>query len=184
MNYLVIDTETGGIGPDVSLLSVYMGLYDENYHLLNELDFLVKPDDGIFKVTGEALEVNKIDLITHEKKAVSYKIAKTYMYNFLAKISNDGKDKPLPLGHNVQFDILGIKRNLVSDGTWNKYVSYRVLDTGTIGQYLKILGRVPSGISGSLVSYADHFGIDRSKAHTAKGDCEITMEIFKRMVRL
>ena len=37
MKFLVLDTETGGIGSDVSLLTVYLGVLDENLNiLLNE----------------------------------------------------------------------------------------------------------------------------------------------------
>lgn len=215
MKYLVTDVETGGF-EGTSLLSAYFGVLDENLNLLDELELFVRPDNRQYVVTAEALAINKINLIEHEKKAVTYKEAGTLLFNFLQKNSTNVQyinevgiplpqiapgaiytysNKPAiltestitklePIGHNVAFDIQRIKKDLISEGSWLKFVSYRVLDTGVIGNYLKKKGRIPSEISGSLSSYADHFGIDKSKAHDAKGDCEMTVEVFKHMLRL
>ena len=182
MRYLVTDVETGGF-QGTSLLSAYFGLLDDKLNLIDELNLFVKPDDGIYAVTAEALGVNKISLIEHDKVAITYKEAGTKLYQFLHKNYING-EKPLPLGHNVAFDVVRIKQDLISEGSWNNFVSYRVVDTGTIGTYLKILGKIPSDISGSLSSYAKHFGIDFSGAHDAKNDCIMTTLVFKEMLKL
>lgn len=236
MKYLVLDTETGGIGPEVSLLSAYFRVLDENLNLLDELELFLKPNDGLYKVTAEALGINKIDLVEHEKKAITYREGGTKLFDFLQRNSmnikyfipegTDIKDianlrkitessgrymsvdrteaikanwnliknisstiestieKLEPLGHNVAFDIIKIKDNLISEGSWLKYVSYRLLDTGVIGNYLKKTGRIPKEISGSLGSYCDHFKVDKTKAHDAKGDVIMTIEVFKEMLKL
>lgn len=183
MNYIVCDSETGGF-EGTSLLTVYFGILDNKLNLIDELYLYVKPDDGIYNVTAEALGVNKINLIEHEKTAIKYSEAKTKLFYFLKRYSEDGANKLVPLGHNVAFDIEKIKSCLISDGSWNQFVSYRKLDTGTIGAYLKILGKIPESISGSLSSYAKHFGVDATKAHDAKADCQITVEIFRRFLSL
>ena len=216
MKYLVLDTETGGIGPDVSLLTVYLGVLDENLNLLDELELFLKPNDGIYKTTAEALGINKINLVEHEKKAVTYREGGTLLFQFLQKNSfvfqyivpagtdivhiryigdlsmykdivqpiGSTIDKLEPLGHNVAFDIIKIKDNLISEGSWLKFVSYRLLDTGTIGNFLKKKGKIPKEISGSLSSYCDHFKVDKTGAHDAKKDCEMTVAIFKEMLKL
>lgn len=60
--YLALDCEMGGLGLDTSLLSVGLVVADENFKVVSTKEFLVKPDDGIYRVTGTGLGVNKIDL--------------------------------------------------------------------------------------------------------------------------
>ena len=206
MKYLVTDVETGGL-KGTSLLSAYFGVLDENLNLLDELELFVRPDNHQYVVTAEALGINKINLIEHEKKAITYKEAGTKLFNFLEVNSsfpkymipegsditklklNDhqigwGIEKLEPLGHNVSFDIIRIKEDLISEGSWLKFVSYRLMDTGGIGNFLKKQGKIPKEISGSLSSYATHFGVDYTGAHDAKCDCQITVAVFKEMLKL
>lgn len=207
MKYLVTDVETGGF-EGTSLLSAYFGVYDKEFNLLDELELFVRPENHQYVVTAEALAINKIDLIEHEKYAIPYKDAGTILYHFLEKNSVSYKyfvpegsninsvvpltcsevevtiDKLCPLGHNVTFDILRIKEDLISEGSWLKYVSYRVRDTGVYGNILKDKGLIPETISGSLGSYATNFGIDATGAHDAKKDCEITVAVYKEMLKL
>ena len=191
--YLAIDIETGGIGHDKSLLTVYMTVLDENFNQdfkagkNRELELLIKPESGVYQVTAEALNVNGIDLIKHDANAVIPADAKSIVYNFLNFHSNNGQEKLIPLGHGVQFDVKFITESpdkLVSKKTWDHFVSYRVLDTATIGQFLKDTGRAPTEISGSLSSWANHFGIDASNAHDAKADVEMSVAIYKKFKEL
>lgn len=214
--YLVMDCETGGF-EGTSLLSFYFGIYDENFQFIDELELFLRPKDHIYKVTAEALGVNNINLIEHEKKAITYQEGGTKLFDFIQRHSSipqifipaginldeilagqfihlskhnikfEGEstiEKLEPLGHNVSGDIRRVKEDLISEGSWNKFVSYRVQDTGTVGNFLKKQGKIPKEISGSLGSYANHFGIDNSKAHDAKGDCEMTLAVYKEMLKL
>lgn len=214
MKYLALDAETGGF-EGTSLLSVYLGVYSEDFVLLDELEMFMKPDDKIYKVTAEALAVNKINLIEHEAKAIRYREAGTKLFEFIEKnsiihnyliprgvdiskvninnhymlkggalINGTTIEKLSPLGHNVSGDIRLMKEFLVSPGSWDKYVSYRVEDTGTVGNYLKRKNIIPKEISGSLGSYATYFGIDSSKAHDAKGDVDMTVAVYREMLKL
>lgn len=183
MRYIVMDVETGGFA-GTSLLSAYFGVLDDNFNLIDELELFVRPENKQYIVTAEALGVNKINLIEHDKKAISYREAGTKLFDFIQKNSNDGAIKLLPLGHNVNFDIIRVKTDLISEGSWLKFVSYRIRDTGGVGNYLKDKGLIPSEISGSLSSYAEYFGVDASKAHDAKGDCMMTVQIYKAMLKI
>lgn len=71
--YLFFDCETGGIGPDYSLLTCYLLVTDNQFNVIDDLYLYLKPDDGIFKVCAEALNVNRIDLKVHGTKAITYK---------------------------------------------------------------------------------------------------------------
>lgn len=180
--YIAIDCETGGIGTDKSLLTAYFGVYDEAFQLRSDLYLHVKPNDGIYKVTAEALSINKINLVEHNQEAITEKEAGTRLYDFLYNANINGKDKLIPIGHNVAFDIKFLQEHLVGQGTWEKFVSYRVLDTGVIAQFFKTAGILSEDISGGLGSLAAHYKISQSNAHTAKEDAQVTVKVLQNMI--
>lgn len=180
--YLTMDVETGGIGKDKSLLTAYFGLLDESFKLVDFLLLHVKPNDGIYSITAEALSINGIDLINHDKTALTENQAAPVLYEWLKKSSKDGSTKLIPIGHNVYFDIDFVVLKLINKKTWDKFVTYRTLDTGTVGLFLMKAGLIPE-ISASLGSLAKHFGVE-FKAHTADGDALATAECMKRMLDL
>ena len=181
MKYVALDTETGGF-EGTSLLTAYFMVFDENFNELDNLYLEVKPDDGLYVVTGQALTVNGIDLKTHDKRAVTYKEAGSKLYNFLNSNSILGSTKLIPVGHNVIFDIMKIQEFLMSKNTWNKFVSYRTLDTGTIARACIAAGLLPGDVSGSLSSIAEHFNVDSSAAHTADGDVLMTVQVLEKLL--
>lgn len=187
--YLVLDTETGGFQQhEPSLLSVYFMILDENLLMIDELNLLTQPDDGVYVVTGEALGVNKINLIDHSKVALTYKQAKTAIRQFLNKHNPNGKSKLIPIGHNVHFDLDFMKEDysLGLKDTFSKYISHRVIDTGVIAQYLQQKGTLPMSVGGSLGKLVTHFKIDfpEEDRHTAKGDVIATIEVYKSLLEL
>lgn len=180
--FLALDTETGGIGADKSLLSAYFLILDENFVEIDDLLLLMKPDDGVYHVTGQALDINGIDLKTHDKTAVTYKEAGTKLYDFLTKNNPLGTNKFIPVGHNVGFDIKFLMGKVISEGSWNKYVSYRLMDTGVIAQFLRKIKIIPTTVNGSLGSLAEHFQVRKHNLHTADGDVRTTVDVLKRMI--
>lgn len=178
-----MDVETGGF-EGTSLLSAYFGVLDSHFRFEEELSLFLRPKNHIYHVTAEALGVNKINLIEHEKTAITYEEGATRLYNFIQLHSTNGQDKLNPLGHNVFFDINRINNDLLSRNSWLQFVSYRLSDTGVIGNFLKAQGKFPIELSTSLSGYCQYFGIDTSQAHTAKGDCVMTVELYKRMLAL
>jgi DNA polymerase III epsilon subunit-like protein len=183
LKYLGMDIETGGVTSDKSLLTAYFVVIDEDLKTVyGELDLKIKPSDGVYNVTAEALEVNKIDLIQHDKEAVTEDKAATMLYEFLDKHAPSGTIKLTPLGHNVAFDINFIKERLTKN--FNKFVSYRVLDTSSVCQFLKLTGKVSRDLEGSLEKLAAYFGISLNTLHNAKDDTWLVVEILKRMVKL
>lgn len=180
--YIGIDNETGGIGADkVSLLSSYFAIYDKDLKLVADLDLYVKPNDGIYKVESRALEINKINLINHDAAALTYSEAGQILVKWLKQHSNNGAIKLIPIGHNVAFDIAFIHAQLVSRATFEQYTSYRKIDTGAIGQFLKFSGILPDSNLGGLDALADYYGVFQTAKHTGKGDVETTVEILRRM---
>lgn len=182
--FLALDIETGGIGHDKSLLTLYMAVLDKDFKILDELDLKAKPDSGIYSVTAEALGINKINLIKHDKVAMSECKVGSIIYDFLTKNNPSGKQKLIPIGHNVKFDILFLQAKVISAGTWDRFVSYRTLDTGVIAQFYKVKGLIPESVSGSLGSLARHFDVPKEDLHTARGDVITGINVLKAMLVL
>lgn len=183
--YLVLDVETGGIGDQYSLLTAYFLVADKQFNVVDDLYLFVKPDDGIYRVSGEALNVNRIDLKVHETKAITYKEAGTKLYDFLKIHSKHGSDRLNIVGHNVAFDRDQITRNLMSRITWDNFCSYRMRDTSVISGYLIDCGILPETSAGlkALVKYFD-ISFDENQQHDAKYDVTQTLAVYKALVNL
>lgn len=180
--YIVFDTETGGLTSETSLLTAYFAVLDAEFNVVDELDLRLIPDNGIYFVDPKALEVNKIDLAELGKVAIPYKEAKTILYKFLQK--NAGEEKLIPIGQNVQFDIVRVTTDLISAGSWENFVSRRVLDTMIIAQFLVQIGKIePEGIGlGKLIEY---FNVTvEGNAHEARYDALATAKVYQEMIRV
>lgn len=183
--YLAFDTETGGLGRDVSLLTAYFAVFNKDFELVSELDLKLIPDDGIYKAQPQALEVNQIDLKALAKEAITYKDAKPQLYNFLqlAKYRDD-IEALIPLGQAIQFDIEKVVDTIISKGSWDNFVSRRVLDTMVIANFLKQIGKLPVE-SVSLGNLVEYFGITvEGNAHEARYDTLATVKVYQALVEL
>ena len=183
MKYLAFDVESGGTEIEHSLLSAYFVVIDEDLKTVyGELDLLVKPDDGNYVVTAQGLEVNKINLIEHDKVAVTESKAGMLLHDFLKTHVPNGTIKLTPLGHGIAFDVKFIKKHLLNK-SFDQYVSYRMLDTSNVIQFMKLTGQVSRDLAGSLSEMATHFGISTitNVPHTAKGDTWMVIEILRKL---
>jgi hypothetical protein len=187
--FLPLDTETGGIGPDVDLLTAHFAVCDAQWNVMDELDLAVKPNEKdetgstLYKVTAGALQVNKINLIEHDKVAISYSEAGARLRDFLWRMSENGKIKLQPMGKNVAFDVKKITDTILGKKTWNQFVSYRCYDLTPLITYLKRKGKLALDAPESLEGLAKHFGYSFT-AHTAKGDNYAGIEVIKHLERL
>lgn len=178
--YIALDCETGGVANNTSLLTAYLAVLDEQLNIVEDLYLNCKPSDGVYVVTGKAMEINGIDLKEHDKAALAYKECGGILYTFL---KNNYKDsKLIPLGHGVKFDCLRMITHLVSQGTWDNFVSYRVLDTATIALFLIDMRLLPIDLSCSLDSLVKHFKIGEQgkNNHNAKKDTFFSIEVYKK----
>lgn len=183
--YLPMDNETGGLAENVSLLSTYLEVVDEKFNVVDALELYTKPNDSVYLVEAGGLEVNKINLIEHDKIAITYSEAGQKLYNFLKKNSNDGKIKLIPVGKNVQFDVLGLQRCLLAKKNMEKFVSYRQIDITGYAMGLQIKGKLPDEMSLSLSSLVEYFGIKlEGNAHEAKYDTQVTMAVWRKMLEM
>lgn len=185
--YLSMDNETGGLDEKVCLLSTYLEVVDDTLQVIDSLELYVKPNDGVYTVEAEGLAINKIDLVEHDKIAITYSAAGQLLFNFLKKNSQDGKIRLIPLGKNVHSDVLGLQKTLLQKKNMDKFVSYRHLDITGIALSLQILGKLPAGMSLSLGSLAEHFGVHdllQGSLHEAKYDAKVQILVFQKLLEL
>jgi hypothetical protein len=178
--YLAIDNETGGFD-GTSLLTSYLAVLDEKLDVVADHQFVLKPNNGIYLVEAGGLAVNGINLVEHDRTAVTYSMAGQALRNFLIRETDSGKNKLIPFGHGVIFDVLSIHAHLLGRATFEQYTSYRKFDTAVVAQFLKFANLLPQEVSGSLGSLAEYFHIVPTKLHDAKSDVETTIAVAKAM---
>jgi hypothetical protein len=181
--FLPLDCESGGLVEGVALLSTHLAVCDKDFNIIDELELFTKPNDGHYLVSAEALEVNKIDLIQHDKVALTYSAAGQELRNFLWKYSENGKIKLIPVGKNVGTDVKWVTENLLGMKAWNQFVSYRHYDITGLVIYLKRVGKLPWEAPDSLSGIAEFLGIT-AEWHTAKGDNYAGIAVMKKLESL
>lgn len=185
MRYLFVDCETGGLPENTSLLSLGMIVTDGYLDEIERVEWLLKPNDGLYIVTAGGLFVNKIDLVAHDLQARSYKEIKTGLSIFLQKHWSENNCRPLiPVGKNVAFDVCRLWDVVISRGHWEQYVSYQPLDINGAIRYLQLAGKLPDMKKTSLVDIAEYFGLDATEAHNALVDCRLYVEILRKLIQL
>lgn len=172
----------GGVDLDKSLLTLGMVICDDNFDILEKHHVKLKPNDGIYRVTAEALSINKINLVEHDKEAINYKLAGTNLYSILYRLSDGGKNKLVIVGKQVAGDLRFIWEYLIGRNTWETFCSYRLLDVSSIFMFLRAKGIYPEDMNGSLSDLCKYYSIDCSNQHDALFDAEITIEVLKKML--
>lgn len=184
--YIATDIETGGIDDKVSLLTAYFIILNSNLDELATLSLALKPNNGApYVLEAEGMGVNKINIVEHDKVAVSMSEGGRQFREFIKDWSNDGEIKLIPLGQNVPFDIRKLNMELLNKKESDKYISYRVLDTAVIHQFLQQLGLMPANVSGSLSSLIEYFEIKLpGNPHEAEYDTRAAVEVYKKQLAL
>jgi oligoribonuclease (3'-5' exoribonuclease) len=177
--YLSLDTETGGFGLDKSLLTIGLVLANSDFQIMDYHHFWVKPDDGVYKVTGQALSVNGINLHTHDSIATTERVVGTKLYELLSKWSDSGKTKLIPVGKQVAGDIAQIQK-VISKGSWENFVSYRPLEVSSVAWFLQSIGLLPAS-NGGLSDLVKHYRVAEENFHDALGDARMTLAVLRAM---
>jgi DNA polymerase III epsilon subunit-like protein len=183
--FLAIDTETTGINSDCQVLTAYFLVLDSNLDEIANLDLKIRYP--YYKVYTKALEVNKIDLIKHDREAIDFSEAK----NVLEKFLNEHKPqfRYVPLGHNINFDLTMLKNSgLLSDKMYESF-SPNALDTIVVAQFLKTCKIIPNKQSLSLVNLIKYCDIKMTgtggvQFHTAEYDIRMTVQLLKHFKKI
>ena len=185
LRYLILDTESGSRHASSTLLTAYFMVADDTFKVLGELYLELKPEQNEhYIVDAQGLEVNGINLVEHNKVAITCKQAKTLLYDFLKKMSNG--ERLVPVGHATKSDIHRICDKLISEGSWEQFCSYHFIDTSVVLQFLRACGRMPQDTDGSVSALASYFNIDvdKNSLHNAKVDAQLTADVYKKMIEL
>jgi|LakMenE01Jun11ns_1017448.scaffolds.fasta_scaffold9723388_1 DNA polymerase III epsilon subunit-like protein len=187
MMLLGLDCETTGLHVDADILTIYLGVVDQEYKIIQSLDLKVKPnpDDGrsVYSVEPDALRVNKIDLLEHDKNAVTYDEASKLIYQWLQSMYQLF-GKLVPFGNNVQSDIDIVNRLILRKKSWNNFVSPIVIELSTLGQFNNFLLHERKSLS--LSNVAKQFGIeiDEKRLHTAEYDVILGAEVLQKYANM
>lgn len=185
---LAYDLETGGLDEEQhSVLTGCWVVLDSKLNKLDSLSLRIKPDDGNpYRVTAGALSVNKINLVSHDKLAISESNAGEALYDFLKKNLGDRKGKFISVGHNIPFDEAFLTSSILSKSLWLKFVSHHKLDTVSIAKFLILKGKLPKDTSLKLENLAKTLGIEvkESNLHDSTYDTNLTIEVLKRLLEL
>ncbi|MGL5717840.1 MAG: 3'-5' exonuclease [Paraclostridium sp.] len=182
-NLVCIDIETGGLdykNNQLLTIGVVLKKYIKDNSQVKGFE-LKLTRDKTKTVTEEALIVNGINLEEHDEETVSFESAKMIIEKEVHDFF-DGEKPSFVLGHNVGFDINWLQNTLFTKAEWDEIFGYRVLDTASVGLFLKFSNFIETN-KGSLTALMNCFGInvDEGKRHTGLGDCFYTVELFEEM---
>lgn len=181
---IFFDSETGGTDSSYSLLTLYVRVVDKEYNLLDDLYLRIKPDDGVYKTTDEALKINGIVIAEHDKIAITETEAKKILLDFLSRNSDNSKTRLTPSGYNIGFDLRFINDHLIDSKTWGKHVSYSHVDLFPLVNAFFVAGIIPSNVGNRLIDVAEYFNLKTDGAHDAKNDILMNVEIFSIVIDL
>src|SRR5579871_6679381 len=126
MKLILPDTESGGLDPkNNSLLTFHAKVFNDNFEIIDQLSLAIK--HPYYKVTAEALSVNKIDLIKHDAIAIPVANCQVILDNFL--MNHASNEKLILVGHNVIAHDEQFIRNTFNTAVWDSCISYHRLDT-------------------------------------------------------
>lgn len=186
--YLAFDSETGGLNAkEADMLTMYMGIFDEEFKLVDELNLKLKPDAGFPRADAGALRVNKINLQEHmaDPETITYSEARERTVEFLKKHHKKiGRFNNLrPMGYNIEFDIRFIQEHVLPENEWNKFIHYGKIDPKGYVDLFKDSGWWPKDV-GTLESVVELLGIPKRNAHNAKEDTLMMIDVYKKMLDL
>jgi len=184
MNYLFVDTETGGLDAEsASILSLGCAVASKG-KILKTLEIKIKEPCIIIR---GGLEINKIDMNEHIKEALTPEESVEKFLSFVLETPDIYKNelgKIILFGHNVYFDIIFIKRLFsFTKHIYKDTFSHRNMDTASILKYLCFKNILKEDIS-SLSSAIKYFGIKGGQRHVASDDALLTAKVFQKLMEL
>jgi len=189
---LVVDTETGGIGPDAHLkYSIFQlgavvwenGAEGESFEaLIREPVLMAQPEALIVNgITPQRLLNEGLDPEHVTEKFIQW-LAHAAGYENVVY----GSDKIILGGHNVGYDASFISRLFQlgkHEGYFEKLFSHRMIDTASIARFLTLARFLPER-SASSKSLFEHFGCKPNKPHDALSDAKATAKLLTEMLGL
>lgn len=194
MKIICLDTETGGTTPDLSLLTVSVGLYELLFHpdgrvthnRITVLSLKTKPNEGQpFVIQAEALKVNGIrDLVAHADAASTYSAAQIELHRWLAIQKSRIGNRLTLLGQRIDFDVSFVQEQLGYDQReWNRLVDPRTIDLISLSRTAQVMGKLPEG-KVDLDTLLEFFGYPPRGEHTSDEDIDVTVALYCDILQL
>lgn len=179
--FVFLDTETGGLdAAEFSLLTVAAALVDDDFNVIQTISFGVKP--SVYVVDPGAISVNKIDLAEHAKFSMTPQKAREELEQFLKTGLKLAGDKLVPAGHNINFDLQFIWRQIMSEDDWRNYCVYPAFDTAALARFFVTIKAIPPFFN--LVALRQLFGIETGDAHNAMNDVLASVQVAQKFVAM
>lgn len=185
--YVFFDTETGGLTPDYSLLTVSAIVADAQLNAVTIHDLCpglyLRLKHANYVTHKRALEVNKIDLADHDRIGFTVAEATEALDSFLTEAKKLlGVQRFIPAGHNVPFDIRFLQAYLLPEKRWEHFFMNPPLDTCATARFFTAANRLAVGCG--LEKLRAYFGIDTGMAHNAESDNLASLELARRFIQL
>jgi len=181
---LFLDTETGGVSDEYSLLSVALIKVDEDLNPIDELEILIKHTHYV--INSAAVKINKFDVLKHEdtsllqpfQELTSLHGAKNSLTDFIQK--NFAGIKPSMAAWNSPFDYRFIRNHLfdASDAKYSEVLGYRQHDLSSIISAMCHAGIFTFQNKG-MQHVCKELDIDPGNAHTAIDDVRTMIKLYK-----
>lgn len=178
--FLPFDTELGGVTENCSILTAHFAICDSDWNILDELDLKMKPDNNEYVLTAGGMAVNKIDILEHDKDAMTYSQAGGKLREFLWANSMAKSIKLIPVGKGVQGDVNKITSQILKSKNFHEFVSYRCYDITPLIIFLKRTGRLERDAPESLQELGEYLGI-HAEWHTARGDNIAGIKLIQKL---
>lgn len=180
MKLLFLDTETGGLNPNVnSLLQVGLVAYDDG-KIIDTKEFSIKED--CYNVTAFSLKFNCLNLY---EDIYRYGLSKDEAVQEIIHFTHKNFEEiPILVGHNPSIDKYMV-RELFNKCSldMDKYISHRMIDTMSLIWGLNIVGKLPIETCSSNGAFK-YFNINVEKRHHALDDCVATVKLYEELIKL
>ena len=181
--YLALDTEDGGIGDDLSILTLGMVFLNDQLEKVEEVHLKLIPDNKIYHVTASGMSVNKIDLVQLEKEGISYRDAGTKIYKLLS-LYYTKSSRITVVGKGIHGDLSKIWKHLIRRDSWETFCAYSPIEISSVVKFLVVIGKLPHDMPDSLEGMGEYFGLDTSEIHDALFDARLTAQVWIQLIYL
>lgn len=182
MNYIIFDTETGGLNAKINSLLTLGVIFVKDGKIVKQREWRFKKKE--YNVTAGAMKVNKIDLVKLYEQGQTIDEIRREFISIMRETY--GTHKPTAMGHNIEFDLNFIYEQFLDKKAWEHYVSYRKIDTAGIARFLQdtqILETRKADLSSLMVFF--NLGSELSEdRHTALFDAKCTWKVYNGMMKL
>lgn len=185
--YMFFDTETGGLTPNYSLLTLSAIAVDAQFNIVPvcgyESGMYVHVKYANYVVHPKAMEVNGIDLTENDRIGFTVPETKELLLAFVAEAKKIlGEQKLVPAGHNFPFDMRFLQEYFLPDDEWRQHFTHPALDTCASARLLTAARLIGGGCG--LPHLRRLLNIETGKDHNAQSDNLAAIAVAKKFTEL